>query len=253
MSLTNYLTDTASLLHDGAFLFSSRYQLTRWVNDARDQVCLDSACLRALAKGQTTFGNSAVPGTGVPGGAIPGQPTTTGFFTINGQELYPYTYANQYVTQENRGFRAVIEVSNVAVSWGGAVRPVQNWMPWDELQAYARGYNIGVFSYPAIWSESGVGEAGKVWLWPVPSNAQEMEWDCFCVPTPLYSDNDYDAIPGIYQRAVQFYAAHLGFLAQRQFQMADAMLSRYVSTGIVAAGASARQRTRNMYVDWTSW
>jgi hypothetical protein len=253
MSLTDYKIDTGAMLHDAQHLFTSEFMLTRWINEARDQVAMDSGCLRCLAAGQSPFGAGAQAGTAVPGGAIAGQPPTSGFQTIPGQEIYPYAFANQYVTAANRGVRGVGDVFNVAVSWGGAIRPVQNWMPWDELQAYARSYNVGVFSYPFVWSNTGSGENGKVWLWPAPSTVTEMEWDCLCLPTPIYSDDDYEPIPTTYQRGVKFWAASLAFESSNRDARAARMQERYMQAGITAAGASERARVPDYYKDWTSW
>lgn len=248
-TLQDYQIDTAALLHDQSNLFTSLYMLNRWINEARDQVAMDSGCLRCLAAGQAPFGSIAQAGTAVPGGAIPGQPPTNGFQTIAGQELYPYAFANQYVAAQNRGVRGVGDVVGVSVSWGGAVRPGLNWKPWDELQAYARSYNVGVFGWPMFWSNTGSGENGKVWLWPAPTAAAEMEWDCLCLPTPLASNDDYEPIPPTYAKAVKFWAASIAFESSNREARAQRMQERYLQTGITAAGASERMRVPDYYAD----
>ena len=253
MSLQSYQLDTAALLHDNSNLFTPLFQLNRWINQARDQLAMDTACLRVLAAGQAPFGTGAQAGSAVPGGAVAGQPPTNGFMTIPGQEKYPYAFANEYVTAQNRGIRGVGDVFNVAVSWGGSIRPVQNWMPWDELQAYARSYNIGVFSYPFVWSNRGSGENGEIWLWPAPSVVTEMEWDCICLPSYLYSNDDYEPIPRTFRKAVKFYAASLAFEASNRPDRAQRMQQRYMESGVTAAGASERARVPDYYTDWCSW
>ena len=249
MSLQDYQIDTADQLHDSNNLFTSLFKLTRYINEARDQVAMDSGCLRVLASGQAPFGAQAQAGSAVPGGAVPGQPPVNGFFTIAGQEKYPYSYANQYVVAQNAGVRGVGDVTQVAVSWGGSARPALTWMPWDELQAYARSYNVGVFSWPMAWSNRGSGENGEVWLWPTPSTASEMEWDCLCLPKPLYNNDDYEPIPTTYQRGVKFWAASLAFEASNREARAQRMQQRYLECGITAAGASERSRVRDYYTD----
>lgn len=252
-TLQDYQIDTAALLHDSNNLFTGLFQLNRWINEARDQVAMDSGCLRILVPGQSPFGAQAQAGVAVPGGAVPGMPPSSGFQAIPGQEQYPFQFANEYARQFYRGIRGIGDVFNVAVSWGGSIRPVQNWMPWDELQAFARSYNIGVFSYPFVWSNLGSGENGKVWLWPAPSVVTEMEWDCFGLPTLLSSNDDYEPIPTTYARAVKFYAASLAFEMSNRPDRADKMMQRYMQTGITAAGASERARVPDYYKDWTTW
>jgi hypothetical protein len=253
MQLQDYITDTQALLHDQYGLFTPTYQLTRWINQARDQVAQDTGCLRVIVTGDSPFGAQAQAGVAVPGGAVSGNAPVSEFFTVAGQEMYPFGYANQTAVAQNRGMRAIIDVNNVAVSWGGALRPVQNWMPWDQLQAYARSYNVGVFSYPFCWATSGVGVNNRVWLWPAPSVVTEMEWDCTMLPAPLYSNDDYEAIPDPYGLAVKFFAANLAFMASFRNAQAQDMKQQYMQQIASAAGSADRGHVPDYYTDATSW
>ena len=238
MVLSDYLTDTSALLRDTNYQFTSQAQMTRWINQARSQVAKVTGCLRFLVAGQSPFGGAAQPGSMIPGGFQPGSipgnfpstnniaPATTlnSFSTIPGVEMYPFAFAQPYLQAQYQGVKAVIDVINVAVSWGG-IRPTLAWMPWEDLQAYARSYNVGVTSYPFCWATNGDGENAQLWLFPIPTQQNpasgEMEWDCFCVPTDLISDNDYDAIPSGFQGAVKYYAAKLCYLASQRQGIAD--------------------------------
>jgi hypothetical protein len=252
MSLSDYLIDTSALLHDTSFLLTSQFLLTRYINQARDQVARDSGCLRALIAGNAPVGTGATPGGAVPGGLIPGMQPANLFQTVANQELYSYALANEYLTQQYRGYRAVIDVYNVGVSWGGSVRPVMGWLPWAELQAYGRSYNYGITSYPFLFSDTGTSENGRIWLWPPPSSNTEMEWDCFCVPAALNTANDYDAIPSNFRGAVRFYAAHLAYYGSNRFGMADQMLDRYYQQIGTSQASSARARVPDWYLDQMS-
>lgn len=252
-TLQDYQIDTAALLHDSNNLFTSPYQLTRWINQARDRVAEDSGCIRVLVAGQAPFGVAAQAGSAVPGGAIAGQAPVTEFFTIAGQEFYPFAFGNQTAVAQNRGTRAIVDVQNVAVSWGGSIRPVPNWMPWDQLQAFARSYNIGVFSYPFVWSDSGVGVNNRIWLWPAPSITSEMEWDVTMVPAPLFSNDDFEAIPDPFTGAVKYWAARAAFLSSfRNAQAAD-MEAEYWKSMTKAASVGNRGRIPDYYADWSRW
>ena len=138
------------------------------------------------------------------------------FQTIADVELYPYDYGEQaFMLANNPGLKGIVEVKNVAISWG-SFRPVMRWKPWQDMQAYCRAYNIGVYNYPLVWSDTGDGLRGKVWLWPPPSvtgvatqlaSQGEMEWLVSAVPADLYTANDYEAIPEPYQYTVKYAAA----------------------------------------------
>ena len=234
--LSNYLSETADLLHDQSFLFTSKNQLTMWVNEARRQVAQRTGCLRRLVTGQSAFGASAQPGAAVPGGMQPG--ALPGAFanaasvgasqnacqTIPNQERYPYQgFFNPFVQAQYAGIKGIIDTISCSVNWGGTVRPSLSWMPWDDLQAYARAYANLQSSYPYYWSVYDDGENGEIWMYPAPSTYGEIELDTFCVPKDLYTDDDYDAIPGGFANAVKFGAAKLAFLTSYRYAQADVM------------------------------
>lgn len=239
MGLNWYLSDTATLLHDQNFLFTSQTQLVRWINEARRQCAARSGCIRRLVSGQSAFGASAQPGIAVPGGLQPGAlpgafPQSSGqtvagaavnsMQTIPGQERYPYQgFFNPYAQKQHAGIKGIVDIIELSVNWGGAVRPTLAWLPWDELQAYARAYATLVESYPYYWSVMDDGENGEVWMFPAPSTTGDIEADAFCVPLDLNTDADYDAIPAGFQNAIKFGAASLAFMASQRYAQAQYM------------------------------
>lgn len=240
VQLVEYQMDTLSLLRDSGAQFTTTTNLNRYINLARREIAKRSACLQALVTGQSAFGTTAQPGYAIPGAMIPGtlpdtasnnsnepgasSTASNSFTTISGVELYTYQYAKPYLQRQYEGYDSVIYVFNVSISWGGN-RPTLNWMPWNDLQAYCRSFNLGVTSYPSVWSQKGVGENGQVWLFPTPSNLSfgEMEWECICTPKPLYTNSDFEALPEIYQSCVKYYAARLAYLGQQRTGMAQIM------------------------------
>jgi len=178
--------------------------------------------------------------------ATSGLPPTNTFNSIPGQELYPYNYANQIVRQMYAGVQGIIDIIDVSVSWGG-IRPNLGWLPWEDLQAYARSYNIGVTSYPFYWSTYNDGEAGQVWLFPVPTNALEMEWDCFAIPMDLNTNDDVDAIPLGFRNSIKYYAAALAFEGGYRYGNADLMEQRFERSLGIAREAAEKGRTPDYY------
>ena len=226
--LSQYSDDVRDLIGDNLGMFISQDRITRYVNLARSQAAKITRCLTVLVPGQCPQGASAIPGTFTPGGATPGTPSTNTFNTIVGQEQYGYGYANPYVQQWNSGAKGVLDVIQVAVSWSGAMRPALEWMPWDDFQAYLRSYQSLMQSYPAVWSTLGDGESGQVYLFPTPSVATEMEWLVACQVKPIYSDNDYDALPAPFDSAVKYYAAHLAYLRSQRPGQASLMNNTFL-------------------------
>lgn len=262
MQLGDYITDTRSLLHDVNGQFLSTTQLTRWINSGRNQVAKISGCLRVLVPGQSPFGGVGQAGSIIPGGAAAGQelgpgsndttvlpsaiPTNT-FLTIPGVEKYSYAMANQYVKRFNAGLKGIVDVIDLTASWGGSMRPALSWLPWDDLQAYARAYSVGVNSYPFYWSVMNDGQNGQVWLFPTPSQANEMEWDCTCLPLPLYSDGDYEAIPENFAGAVKFYTAALAYLSSQRPGQAAIMRGEFMDHLGIDRAAADRGKTPDYY------
>lgn len=253
MGLEWYLQDASDLLHDQSFLFSTRKQLTRWVNLSRTTAARRTGCVRRHVTGQSAFGASAQPNSFVPGGAQPGSlpgsvPATSLAFvtnaavnslqTIPGQERYPYQgFFNPYLQAAHAGCEGIIDVIDCSVNWGGAVRPTLAWMPWDNLQAYARAYATQVTSYPYYWSCFNDGQRGEIWMFPAPSTTGDIELDAICVPAYLYSDNDFDAIPEEMRQSIKFGAAALAYMAKKNYadaQIMDAVFSNSLGVGVAA-------------------
>lgn len=240
MKLSDYILDTSVLLGDSNNLFTSQTLLTRFINDARREVAKRTGCLCATITGQSAFGVSAQPGNMIPGAIVPNampnsaannynfpgavSTSSNGFNTIPGVERYDYSYGNSFLQQQYAGYKSIIYVRNVSASWG-TFRPTLDWLPWEDLQAYCRSYNLGVASYPAVWSQDGVGERGSIYLFPVPSISTpgEMEWEVCCTPADLNTNDDYEALPHSYQSAVMYWAAYRAYMAKQRSSAAAEM------------------------------
>lgn len=248
-TLSNYLTDTSRLLRDTSMIYTTQAQLTDYVNSARRQVCKVTGCLRALIAGNAPFGTGATPGLMIPGGFTPGSADTTitTFQTINGVEKYHFGYANRWLHSQWQGFDSILDIIDVAVKWSTGARPTMDWIEWEELQALSRSYAVGVFTYPFLWSTQGDGANGQVFLFPVPGQALEMEWDCSCSPKPLYSDNDYEAIPEPFTGAVPYYAAFRAYLASQRFGSAALMMETFQDHLGLDRAASDRGKVQSYY------
>lgn len=228
-NLQDYLIDTSQLLRDTNNMLTTQTQLIRWINAARNQTALKTGCIECLIAGNCASGTSAVPGTAIVGAAQPGNNSVQLFQTIANVEKYPYGYATPFLKANNPGVKAVVEVKQIAVSWG-SFRPVMTWLPWQDMQAYCRSWSTIMSSYPIVWSDTGDGERGEVWLWPAPSvstistlqaSIGEMEWLTSCTPLPLYSANDYEAIPDPYTGAIKYKAAYYAMLGAQRYGTAS--------------------------------
>ncbi len=264
MALSDIITDTAALLNDPNFSFTSRTQLIRWINEARRNCAKRTGCIRRLITGQSAFGASAQPGFFTPSaaqpGALPGaysQVTGPVFvqgavlnrlMTIPGVERYPYVgFFNPQLQAQHAGCDKVLDAIACSVNWGGTVRPTLDWMPWDDLQAYARAYAVLNTSYPSVWSVYNDGPMGEVWMFPVPSQAGEIELDVYAQPLNIYTDDDFDAIPPAFQESLKFGAAEYAFMASGRYSDAQIMSDMFSDNIGVARVAVDRGKTRSYY------
>ena len=252
MSLQDYVNDTRLLLRDTQGLFLPEQSLVRFVNEARNKVAEHTGCVRRLIYGQAPAGTPSAPGTAIVGAMIPSTPITTSFATIAGVEKYTYDYGNQVLRKLYPGVQGIMDIVEVAVSWGSS-RPALSWMPWEDLQAYARSYNIGQ-NFPSVWSTYSEGEWGEVWLWPVPSQTgvavAEMQWDAFCWPSAIWTNDDPDMIPRPFRSAVKYYAAYLAHDGAQRPGLADRALQQFNESLGGSRVSVDRGKTSNFY--WTA-
>lgn len=146
--------------------------------------------------------------------------------TVAGQEVYLYSTASTILQSQVPGAGQVFAVQTVAVSWG-ASKPVLQYAPWSAFQAYVRSLNIVSQNYPRLWSQYAQGVNGSVYLYPVPAQAAQMEWDCYCTPADLTSDASVDLIPYPWTEAVPYYACYQAYLNAQRRDDAQQMLADY--------------------------
>lgn len=272
-TLSEYLTQTRSLLNDPSGNFYSTANLTRWINLARKKVAQDAQCVRLIPRSSAaiqsitvTAGGSgyttatvtisapsaygvgfvqatatatvlagvvtAISVTNAGSGYLTGATVTISgdgsgatatpvlqsyLSTVASQEVYQFSTANAILQSQTSGVSQVIGVQSVAVSWGASKPVLGGPYPWSSFQAYVRSLNIVSQNYPRIWSQYGQGVNGSIYLFPVPANAAQMEWDCYCTPADLTSDASVDLVPYPWTEVVPYYAMYNAYLnAQRR-------------------------------------
>jgi hypothetical protein len=271
-------------LNDINFSFTSKNQLVRWINEGRRNLAKNTGCVRRWISGQSAFGAQAQPNYAIPGAMTPssipdalpyGQGATTGgafsdafgsafntgsagssigavatltMQTIPGVERYPYRgFFNAPLQAQHAGVDSIQDVITCAVNWGGVDRPALDWMPWDDFQAYCRAYAVLNTSYPSVWSTLNDGAQGELWLFPIPSQAGDIELDCFCLPKRIYSNDDFEAIPDGFTEMVKFATAELVYLSSKRYADAEQMRNQYMTRTMTAVVSRDRGKTKSYY------
>lgn len=144
--------------------------------------------------------------------------------TFVNQEVYAFSTINPMVAVSGSGINSIYMVNSISLIWG-TFRYTLMRVGWSKYQAYVRNYTAGYTYIPAVYAQFGQGFSGSVYLYPIPNQSYQMEWDCCCIPNDLNNDNDVEALPGPYSEAVKFYAARLAFLQSQRFADAEMMYS----------------------------
>ena len=121
-------------------------------------------------------------------------------------------------------------------------RPTLDWQPWMDFQAYCRAYAVLNTSYPSIWSVYNDGTQGEIWMFPVPSQAGEIELDAICTPKDLNSDADAEAIPDAFHDAIKYGAASLAFMTSQRYSQAQVMENQFADRLWCGAGGGGRRQ-----------
>lgn len=194
--LTSYLTQVTRLLQNPpatAQLYSVA-DLTSYINTARQQLAIETMCIRqnvslSLASGTQQYPMSAITPSGTGVGPI-----------VNVQAVY-YPYGGGYVY----------------------VNPRQ----WSYFNTFLLCVATLPTGAPTDWTQYGPGEFGVLYFNPVPNTGYTVILDSVCVPVPLVTDSTPEAIPYPYTDAVPFFAAYYAYMSAQRGADADAMFQRY--------------------------
>ena len=163
--------------------------------------------------------------------------------TVQGQEVYAFSAVPLGGAQ---GVSSIIAVKSISILYNNFrySLPVYSF---TEYQAYIRRYPFQYSYVPTVGSQYGQGANGSLYLYPIASQAYQMELDCFCLPSDLATDADYDAIPLPWSDSVPYFAAYLAFLQMQKANDARGMLDLFDKM-LVRQSQSARPgRITNPY------
>lgn len=271
--LSDYQVQVADLLHDPNNVHWTTSQLTRYINEARRQVSMDTGCNRSLqgsgttaGKPQYTFGQAsglfiAAPGSGYTsapalsfsGGGASVQ--ATGVCTVSGGAIVSAT-----LTSDGAGYTSeptislaggggsggqincgvisanVFDVLDISILFGALRYPLQ-WRPWSAFSALMRS-NATLTTRPVMWSTYG---NNSIYLGPTPDQNYATEIDTCLLPVDLVAQTDVDAIPLMVTDPIKFYAAYLAKFFDQSYGESEVFLDQYRRRLIEVCGAYTRR------------
>ena len=222
--LAQYVTEVQQHLNDQQGQFFPLPTLHNYINRSRRRVAAASGCLRLLP---------------------------CGVQTMPGQEVYPFSAWKAQVQQQMPGAKDILAVRSVSIAIGvGGWKPMWRRIVWTDFQARFRIYNrtfYGTVSEPGWWAQYGEGQDGKLYLAPIPGQAQPMELDLSCIPMPLLTDDDPEPIPYPWTDAVSYWAAVLALLQQQRAQDAQMMATMFNTDMPMCAAVVCPQMIQTPY------
>lgn len=165
---------------------------------------------------------------------------------VQGQEVYPFADVDISMFP---GCESIYMVRSVSVLYS-AFRYSLICYSFSVYQARIRQWAQQWQYVPGVCGQFGQGTDGSLYMYPIPSQAYQQEWDCGMLPSPLITNLSVEAIPQPWTQAVPYFAAHLAFLELQNYNagkfyldLFDKMLLRYSTYARVG-------RVTNPYGRW---
>ncbi|MBU6232199.1 hypothetical protein KGP36_06150 [Patescibacteria group bacterium] len=171
------------------------FDLTGYVNTARNQLAAETECIRVPATLALSIGTQS----------------------------YPFSQ----ITTTVSGVASILNV-RIASLISGSAQSLLEQRPFEWFYSYyiASGA-AGSNNYPVRWSQQGQGSLGTIFLNPTPVASQTVSFDAVGLPIGLALDTDPEAIPYPWTDAVPFYAAYLALMSARRIDEANLMFQQY--------------------------
>lgn len=135
--------------------------------------------------------------------------------TVYNQEVYPFT---QLTFPQNPGYGSIHGIRSVSIIYAG-YRYSLPMYSFSVYQAKVRNYPRVYQFVPQVCSQYGQGTAGSLYMFPLASQAWQIEIDAYFLPQDLTINEDYEAVPDPWSDAVPWFA---GFLAMTELQNLNA-------------------------------
>jgi len=133
-----------------------------------------------------------------------------------GQEVYNFS---QVDLSPFPGVQSIYAIQSVSILYSGFRYSLLAYS-FSNYQALIRIWAQQWQYTPCVCSQYGQGTNGSFFLYPIPSQQFQMEWDCYCLPQDLITNLSVEAIPDPWTDAVAYWAAHLCYLSIQNFNAA---------------------------------
>jgi hypothetical protein len=163
-----------------------------------------------------------------------------------GREVYNFSSADLLPFP---GVQSVYAIQSVSILYSG-FRYSLICYDFSTYQALVRLWAQQWTYTPCICAQYGQGVNGSFYVYPIPSQQFQMEWDCYCLPQDLITDQSVEAIPDPWTDAVAYWAAHLCYLSIQNFNAAKFYEDMFNRRCLGYSNAARVSRRSNPYGRW---
>lgn len=141
------------------------------------------------------------------------------------QEVYPFSGID---LSPFPGVGSIFMVQSVSLIFANYRYSLPQYS-FSDYQAWIRQYPFQYQYVPAVCSQFGQGVDGSIYTYPIASQTYQMEWDCFCMPQELTTDEGFEALPQPWTDLVPYFAAHLAFMEMQNRNASRDMFELYLN------------------------
>ena len=160
-----------------------------------------------------------------------------------GKEVYNFSDAD---LSPFPGVQSIYAIQSVSILYSG-FRYSLICYSFSTYQALIRIWAQQWQYVPCVVAQYGQGTNGSFYMYPIPSQAYQMEWDCYCLPQDLITDLSVEALPDPWTDAVAYWAAHLCYLSLQNFNAAKFYEDMFNRRCLGYSNAARVSRVTNPY------
>ena len=139
------------------------------------------------------------------------------------QEIYEF---KNVPLQRFPGIDSIFAVKSVSIIYAN-YRYSLPCYSMTEYQSSIRQYPRAYLYVPTMCAQYSQGNQGSIYMYPIPSQPFQMEWDALCIPASLVTDNDYEAIPAPWTDAIPMGAAMFAFAELQNYSASNFWKDRF--------------------------
>ena len=171
-------------------------------------------------------------------------PTVDFVMTLNrGQEVYNFSDAN---LAPYPGVQSVYGVRSVSIIYAN-YRYSLPMYSFSTYQAMIRQYPFQYQYVPTFCSQFGQGAAGSLYVYPLPSQTYQFEWDMQCLPQDLIDDQSVEVLQQPWDELPPYFAAHLAYAGLQNLNASKFYLDLYNQMAKEYSGEARIGRVVNPY------